>query len=111
MRERDKNLLWDMLEAAQNAVRFAYGRVRSDLDDDVMLAYAIARAIQIVGEAANRIGDEARAELPEIPWHRIIGMRHKLVHDYISVDNDIMWDVVTDDLPELIRILKGIVGS
>ena len=46
---------------------------------------------------------------PEIPWPDIIGMRHKVVHDYLEVDDDIVWDVVTTDLPPVIAALQRIV--
>ena len=46
---------------------------------------------------------------PEIPWTEIIGMRHKVVHDYLGVDEDIVWQVVTDDLPSLVEMLEPLV--
>ena len=47
---------------------------------------------------------------PEIPWVNIIGMRHKVVHDYLGVDEDIVWQVVTEDLPHLVATLEPIVA-
>jgi uncharacterized protein with HEPN domain len=45
---------------------------------------------------------------PEIPWADIIGMRHKVVHDYLGVDEDIVWQVVREDLPKLVAVLEPI---
>lgn len=45
---------------------------------------------------------------PEIPWADIVGMRHKVVHDYLGVDEDIVWQVVTEDLPQLLPTLESI---
>lgn len=49
-----------------------------------------------------------QAAHPEIPWRNIVGIRHKVVHDYFYVDYDIIWDVVTSDLPALVLKLKRI---
>jgi uncharacterized protein with HEPN domain len=46
---------------------------------------------------------------PEIPWAEIIGMRHEVVHDYLGVDEDIVWQVVTEDLPKLVATLEPII--
>jgi len=48
---------------------------------------------------------------PEIPWADIIGMRHKVVHDYLGVDEDIVWQVVTADLPKLAVALEAIMPA
>jgi uncharacterized protein with HEPN domain len=48
-----------------------------------------------MGEAARRVSREFRDRHPQIPWAKVIGMRHEVVHDYLSVDCDLVWDVVT----------------
>ena len=73
-----------------------------------MLAFALARAIEIVGEAATRISPETRDRHPQIPWADIIGMRHRLVHAHIDVDHDILWSTATEAAPELLAQVKGI---
>ncbi len=77
---------------------------------DENLRLALAHLIQIIGEAARHVSDEARRKHPEIPWTAIIGMRHKVVHDYLEVDEDIVWDVVTADLPPIVTVLERIVS-
>ncbi len=61
----------------------------------------------MIGEAARLVSPEGRSQLSSIPWREITGMRHKIVHDYLNVDDDIVWTVVTVDLPELIRLLEA----
>jgi uncharacterized protein with HEPN domain len=75
------------------------GRNRSDLESDEMLLFALVRAIEIVSEAASKISDEARAELRELPWASIVGMRHRLVHAYFEINRDILWTTVTEAVP------------
>ena len=69
-----------MLDAAREAVSFMHGRTRDDLDLDRQLVLALVKSIEIVGEAASRITESSRQELPQIPWDQIIGMRNRLVH-------------------------------
>lgn len=108
MNERDETLLRDMLDAARDAVAFTTGRDRAMLDDDRMFSFALVRAIEIVGEAAGRVSLETRDALPQIPWRNIVGMRNKIIHDYRYVDHDIVWDVATLNLPQLIDELESI---
>jgi uncharacterized protein with HEPN domain len=82
---------------------------REEYDHDENLRLALMHLIQIIGEAADRVSPSGQEAHPEIPWHEIIGMRHKVVHDYMGVDEDIVWEVVFSDLPQLIEKLQKIV--
>lgn len=95
-----------MIEAAETALQFAAGRTRRDLDHDRMLSFALTRAIEILGEAASKLSPEARAELPTVPWSRIVAMRNRLVHAYFDIDRNILWQTVMEELPELLRLLR-----
>jgi uncharacterized protein with HEPN domain len=76
------------------------------LDRDAVLAAALERFIEIIGEAASRISAARQAAAPVIPWRQIVGMRNRLIHGYGSVDRNVLWDVVHDDLPDLITNLS-----
>ncbi len=108
MNEQDETRLHDMLDAARKARSFAEGKRRETLDSDEVLSFALVRALEIVGEAAARVSQETRTRYTGIRWAEIIGMRNKVIHDYLSVDNHIVWDVVAHDLPILIRELESI---
>ncbi len=86
--------LLHMREYAMKAVAFAEGRTRADLDDDEQFAFALRYAVGTVGEAASNVPRAVQRDHPEIPWPAIIGMRHRLVHDYERVDYDVVWDAV-----------------
>lgn len=94
-----------MAEATRSALRFCQGRSRSDLDHDEMLRFALTRAVEIIGEAANKVSIDARSEAPAIAWPAIVGMRNRLVHAYFDVDSDILWTTVIDRLPALLHEL------
>ena len=109
MQDRDQVYLGHMLDTARQAVERVRAIERGDFDRDEDLRLALAHRIQIIGEAARRVSAEAQRELSAIPWAEIIGMRHKVIHDYLSVDFDIVWQVVARDLPALIAELEKIV--
>jgi uncharacterized protein with HEPN domain len=76
MNEDDLIRLQHMLDAAQRAKNFVRDRTKSGLSDDDMLAFALMKAIEIIGEAASNISKETRDQLPQFEWDKIIGMRH-----------------------------------
>ncbi len=88
MRKDDITRLRHMLDAAREARSFAAGKSRSDLDADRKLALAIIKDIEIIGEAASKVSQEARESHPAIPWLDIINMRNRLIHAYFDIDLD-----------------------
>ena len=97
MDERDPLYLGHMLDTAKEAADRAAKRGMDGFVEDEDLRLALAYRIQMIGEAARRVSEPTRQAHPEIPWKQIIGMRHKIVHDYLSVDYDIVWQVVHQD--------------
>jgi uncharacterized protein with HEPN domain len=95
-----------MLDAAQEAIRFADPRSRADLDTDRMLVHTLVRCLEIIGEAASRVSSETKYETPSIPWPRIVAMRNRLINAYHDVNHDIVWATVNDDLPSLVLVLE-----
>ena len=63
----------------------------------------------MIGEAARKVSLEGQLAPPEIPWREIISMRNRIVHDYLGVDEDVVWEVVTFDLPSLVAVLERVV--
>lgn len=108
-RPDDAVRLKHMLEAAQKAVRLVKGKQRADFDADETLILAITRLLEIVGEAANGVSAALREAHPHIAWKEIIGARHHLIHGYFDVDYDIVWQILTSDLPPLISELEKII--
>ncbi len=102
----DHTSIGDMLSHAREAVDLLGKTDREQLGDNRTLQLALTRLIEIVGEAANRVSETTQERRPEIPWHKIIGMRNRLIHGYDVTDIDILWDTITDDLPPLIEKLK-----
>jgi uncharacterized protein with HEPN domain len=110
MRKPDAVRLQHMLDAAREAMSFAQGKTRVDLDTNRQLVLALVKEMEIVGEAACQLSAEATAHAPGIPWADIVGMRHRLVHAYFDVNLDVLWQTVQQDLPVLIRALTPLVS-
>ncbi|MFQ5913823.1 MAG: DUF86 domain-containing protein [Nitrospinota bacterium] len=107
-RHDDTLRMQHMLDHAREAVTFLHGRDRGDLDLDRILSLALVRLVEFVGEAANRVSEDTRTRHPVIPWPQIVGLRNRLIHGYDSVDMDILWKIVDQDLPLMIEELEKI---
>jgi len=100
-----------MLYHVMEAMTMVQGKKRSDLNSDRMMELSLIRLVEIIGEAAARVGTESREKYPSIPWLQIVGMRNRLIHGYDAVDLDVLWDTIIDDLPPLIDELEKILPS
>ena len=103
--------LLHMRDYAGKAIEMAKGRERKHLDEDEMFQLALTRLVELIGEAATRVPEESREKYSRIPWPKVTGMRHRLIHEYDTVDLDILWDTVYHDLPALLAELEKVVGS
>jgi uncharacterized protein with HEPN domain len=97
-----------MLDMAEKALKLAHGKSRADFDADEALALGLTYLVQVIGEAALRVGPDLTRAHPEVPWRAIVGMRRRVVHQYLHVDRDIVWDVVTRELIPLAEVLRKI---
>ena len=109
--EKDRARLLHMLEAAVDAIEFADGYTRADLEDNEMLTSALVKTVEIIGEAARQVSDDTKTLAPELDWSDIIGMRNRLVHAYWKVNYDVLWEVVTEQLPPLIEDLEKLIAA
>lgn len=106
---RDEAYLLDMLIAARDAREFGEGISWEQFQSSSLHQHAIAKALENVGEAARKISDEARAAHHEIPWPRIVALRHRIAHDYFRLDLVKVWEIVSKDIPALITALEPLV--
>jgi uncharacterized protein with HEPN domain len=93
------------------AVQLAGESSRADLQGDLKLELALARCVEIVGEAANQLSEETRTSISEVPWRQVIGMRHRLVHAYFNVDLNHLWDTIEGDLPPLLEVINRVLAE
>ncbi len=107
MDSADEVRLRHMLDAAREALSFVQGRSRPDLDDNRMPVLSLVKEVEIIGEAAYRISELTRRDLPSIPWTAVIGMRHRLIHAYFDINLDVLWQTLVEDLPELVPEIES----
>lgn len=108
---RDRRLyVEDMLEFSERAIRYAVGLNLEALLQDTMRYDAILRNIELIGEAATRLGPEERALAPEVPWREIIGTRNRVAHGYLGISPTTVWDIVTVELPALRPLLQALLA-
>ena len=98
-----------MLDASRRICNKVTVISRTDFDDDDDLQLALVHLIQVVGEAASGVSAESRAQLSSIVWQDIVSMRNRIVHDYLNIDLDVVWETAHRDIPTLIAELEQVV--
>ena len=111
MSEADDGRDWrlyveDMLDFAQQVVSYTHGMDQRAFIADRRTYDATLRNIELIGEAAAHIPAQARRAYPGIEWQRIVATRHRLAHAYLGIDDDVIWDIVQTDIPELLVALR-----
>ena len=81
---------------------------RQDFFNSTEKQDAVCRRLEVIGEAANRLPVEFRNQYPQVPWHKIVGMRNVLIHEYDSIDLDRVWETIQKDIAKLEEYLKSI---
>jgi len=107
----DADRMRHMLEFACKVRDLSRQRMREDLESDELYSLAMARLLEILGEAASRVSKARQSRHTEIPWAQIVGLRNRLIHGYDTIDPDIVWKILTQDLPVLIESLERILAS
>lgn len=106
MSERSTELLLsDIIESAEKILRYCSGLSFEEFEKSDLVLDAVIRNFEIIGEAANRIPNDIKELHSGIEWRRIKGFRNRIVHDYAGIDYMIVWNIISDYLPQLIRQL------
>jgi uncharacterized protein with HEPN domain len=101
-----KNLLEDILDAAQKILTYTGSMSFDDFMGDDKTIDAVVRNFEIIGEAASRIPVDFKSDHPEIEWRRITAFRNRIIHEYFGIDYRQVWKIKEENIPELIDFIE-----
>jgi len=112
MSKRPINLLLNDIRQAIDRIEQYIKNLSFDaFSDDQKSVDAVVRNLEIIGEVANRLPDEFKEKYSEIEWYKVVGLRHRIVHEYFGIDLEIIWQILQKDLPELRQKITRIMGD
>ena len=103
--------LQDMIDFAQRATEYTEGLDQDEFVSATLTYDATLRNLELIGEAATHIPDEVREENPQVKWRQIVATRNQLAHGYTGIDDDVIWDIIQTDLPELLSALRELMAE
>lgn len=104
----DKVRIQHMIDAINKINLYVGHSDKPAFESDSKLQDASIRQLQILGEAARKISEDFQSKHPGIPWTEVIGLRNVVIHDYAGIDSDIIWNIISNDLPPLLIELQSI---
>jgi uncharacterized protein with HEPN domain len=103
--------LRDILEHAEKSQNFVAGMTQEEFLGDDKTVFAVIRALEVVGEASKKVPQAVKEEYAHVPWREMAGTRDKLIHDYFGVNRVVIWKTATEDIPELLPMIRQILAS
>ncbi len=101
----------DMIEFSQKVLSYTDGLDQDAFITDGLTYDATLRNLELIGEAATHIPSEVREAHPQIQWRSIIGTRNRVAHGYLGIDDDVIWDIIQTDIPNLLPALRNLLDT
>ncbi|WP_457637354.1 HepT-like ribonuclease domain-containing protein [Oceanithermus sp.] len=109
---RDPRLyLDDIIESCRKVARYVRGLNQDEAMRNELIVDAILRNLLVIGEAAKKLPDEWKQQYGDVEWRKIAGLRDVIAHEYFQLDEEILWDVVSNKLPELERVVSRMLNE
>jgi len=109
MSKRDwKLFIEDALECIGRIEKYIEGLTFEDFENDSKTVDAVVRNLEIIGEASKSIQEDVKARYPDVYWKGVVGLRNRIIHEYFGVDLKIIWHIVKEELPTLMKQMKRI---
>jgi uncharacterized protein with HEPN domain len=96
----------DMREFCARVAEYTDGLSREEFEKTPRVYDATLWNLELIGEAARHVPEEARAKAPDVPWRRVVAVRNILIHGYLGLDNDVIWDIVQNEIGKLLQALE-----
>ena len=106
MKDRDRKIINKVTKYIERADQVTRGMDLRTFQDDWIIQSAAAFSLAQIGKLAKNISEESERENTQIIWREIRNLRNRIVHDYASVDLELLWEILTEDIPELSRQIK-----
>jgi len=103
--------LADIQESCKKVLRYTKGMTYKDFIHDDLHFDAVLRNLEIIGEAVKNVSEGTRQKYPDVKWRKIAGFRDIVAHEYFGVDDETVWDIVENEIPALLSIVKTICGQ
>lgn len=102
MSEREwRFYLDDMIVFTEKVLAYSAGLDQIRFEADGKVYDATIRNLELIGEAATHVPDAVRTLASGIPWRQVVATRNRLIHGYLGIDNDLLWNIVSEDIPTL----------
>ncbi len=109
---RDRQMfLDDMRDSCRKIISYTQGMSRKEFFSNALVYDDTLRNNEIIGEAAKHIPDSIRSQFSTIEWRKIVGLRDIVIHAYFGLDDNIIWDVVKNKIPDLLVQIEAIGNS
>jgi len=111
MKRTNKHHFRDILTYAKFSLSFVDNMDYKSFVNDTKSVFAVIRTLEVIGESSNRVSHEIKSKYPALPWHKMRGMRNRIVHNYDNIDYMIIWNVIENEIPELIKQIELIIDE
>lgn len=101
----------DMIEFCGRVLEYTEGLSLEGFVDNRIAYDATLRNLELIGEAATHVPDEIRQKYSIIPWRMIVATRNRLIHAYLGIEDDTLWSIIQDDVPELAKSLQELISK
>ena len=101
----------DMIDFGEKVLSYTDGLDQEAFTAETLVYDATLRNLELIGEAATHIPSEVREVHLEIQWRDIIGTRNRLAHSYLGIDDDVIWDIIQTDVPNLLPALRNLLNT
>ncbi len=98
----------DMIGFTERVLTYTEGYDKTGFVSSGITYDATLRNLELIGEAATHVPPEVRERYPAVPWRLLVATRNRLIHAYLGVDDDTVWSIVVDDVPELLTALQEV---
>lgn len=107
----DKDYLADMLEALERVQQYTEGYTFDQFVNDSKTQDAVVRNLEIIGEAAKQISASIKKPYVDIPWKLLAGVRDRLIHHYFGINYEIVWRIITEELPTVAANVRKVLEN